>query len=68
MTHIWPGLGVAPAPTALSMICKPEAVVTVFPAVCAVAKVGMQANEPATNVAAMAETIDILARRKRRIL
>ena len=33
MTQIWPGFGDAPVPTVVSMICKPEAVVMVFPAV-----------------------------------
>src|SRR6185437_16436331 len=31
MTQIWPGFGEAPVPTDVSMICKPEAVVMVFP-------------------------------------
>src|SRR5260370_35483520 len=33
MTQIWPGFGVAPVPTVESVICKPEGVVMVFPAV-----------------------------------
>src|SRR3954463_16818974 len=37
MTQIWPVFGVAPVPTLLSVICKPEAVVMVFPEVWAVA-------------------------------
>src|SRR6267142_750983 len=40
MTQIWPGFGEAPVPTVLSVICKPEAVVMVFPLVWAVAILG----------------------------
>src|ERR1019366_10330637 len=67
MTQIWPGFGVAPDPTVLSIICKPEAVVMGFPAVWAAAMVGPHANGTATIVNAIAETIEIFARLKRRI-
>jgi hypothetical protein len=40
MTQVWPVCGVAPVPTWVSMICKPDAVVMGFPAVWAVAGVG----------------------------
>src|SRR5580704_3824093 len=52
MTQIWPGLGVAPVPTLVSVICKPDAVVMGFPAACAIAVVG----EPTTNMPAVAVT------------
>src|SRR6266480_865608 len=44
MTQIWPGFGVAPVPTVLSMICKPDAVVMVFPAVWADAPDGARSR------------------------
>ena len=43
MTQVWPGFGDAPVPGVVSMICKPEGVVMVFPAVCAAAVVGPHA-------------------------
>src|ERR1700682_5258613 len=64
MTQIWPGLGVAPDPTVLSMICKPEAVVMVFPAVWAEAPDGARRRTPAM---AMAMAIGKLRSWKRRI-
>jgi hypothetical protein len=51
----------------LSVICKPEAVVMVFPAVWAAAMVGTHANGTAMIVMTIAETIEILARWRRRI-
>jgi hypothetical protein len=39
MTQVCPVLGVAPVPALLSVICNPEAVVMVFPVVCAEAMV-----------------------------
>jgi hypothetical protein len=42
MTQVWPVCGDAPVPTWVSMICKPDAVVVMgFPALCAVAGVGL---------------------------
>src|ERR1700682_5658888 len=67
MTHIWPGFGVAPVPTVLSIICKPEAVVMVFPAVWAAAMVGSHPNGTATSVIAIAASIGIFPRWRRRI-
>src|ERR1700730_5551256 len=68
MTQIWPGFGVAPVPTVESIICRPEAVVMVFPAVWAAAMVGAHTNGMATNVIAIAASIGIFARRSRRML
>jgi hypothetical protein len=51
MTQIWPGFGVAPAPTVESIICKPEAVVMVFPAVWAEAPDGARRRTPAMTMA-----------------
>src|SRR6266700_1539068 len=65
MTQIWPGFGVAPVPTVVSMICKPDAVVMVFPAVWADAPDGARRSAPAT---AMARAIGKLRNWKRRIL
>src|ERR1700687_214980 len=67
MTQIWPGFGVAPVPTVLSIICKPEAVVMVFPSVWAAAMVGTHANGTATSVIAIAASIGIFPRWRRRI-
>src|SRR5258707_14636277 len=47
MTQIWPGFGVAPVPTVESIICKPEAVGMVFPAVWAEAPDGARRRTPA---------------------
>src|SRR5258705_11577378 len=47
MTQIWPGFGVAPVPTVESIICKPEAVVMVFPVVWAEAPDGVRRRTPA---------------------
>src|SRR5882757_139516 len=66
MTQVCPDFGVAPVPTVLSVICKPEAVVMVFPAVWAAAMVGTQTNDTTANVIAVA-AIDIPARWRRRI-
>jgi hypothetical protein len=66
MTQIWPGFGVAPVPTVLSVICKPDGVVMVFPAVWAAAMVGTHGNDIATIVIAAA-AIDIPARWRCRI-
>src|SRR5712664_971587 len=64
MTQIWPGLGVAPVPTVESIICKPEAVVMVFPAVWAEAPDGARRRKPAM---AMAMAIGRFRNWKRRI-
>jgi hypothetical protein len=61
MTHIWPGFGVAPVPTALSMICKPDAVVMAFPAVWAAAMVGTHIDEAPITAIVIADSIEILA-------
>src|ERR1700730_4555182 len=68
MTQIWPGFGVAPVPTVVSIICKPEAVVMVFPAVWAAAMVGTPANDTPTIAIAIAAAIETLARWRRRML
>src|SRR6266568_2730683 len=65
MTQIWPGFGVAPVPTVVSMICNPDAVVMVFPAVWADAPDGARRSTPAT---AMAMAIERFRNWKRRIL
>src|SRR3984957_6369282 len=62
MTQVWPGFGEAPVPTVVSIICKPEAVVMVFPGVWANAVAGT--NAAAANIAA---TIEIITRWRRRI-
>src|ERR1700726_102999 len=67
MTQIWPGFGVAPVPTVESIICRPEAVVMVFPAVWAAAMVGTHANDTLATVIAIAVIIEIFARWRRRI-
>src|SRR5450631_1548426 len=67
MTQVWPGFGDAPVPTVLSVICRPEAVVMIFPLVWAAAMVETQANDKAMIVIAAA-AIDIPARWRRRIL
>jgi hypothetical protein len=51
-----------------SIICKPEAVVMVFPAVWAAAVVGTHAIGTAMSVIAIAASVGIFARRRRRIL
>src|SRR5712671_4194552 len=63
MTQIWPGFGVAPVPTVESIICKPEAVVMVFPEVWAEAPDGARR----TPAMAMAMAIGKLRNWKRRI-
>jgi hypothetical protein len=68
MTQVWPGFGVAPVPTLLSDICKPDAVVMVFPAVWAAAGVGENVSGMVKMVIAIAEASENLADRKRRIL
>src|SRR3982074_2084048 len=67
MTHIWPDLGVAPVPTVLSMICKPDAVVMVFPAVWAAAMGGTHIDEAPMTAIVTADSIEILASFGRRI-
>src|SRR5437868_7543365 len=68
MTQVWPGFGLAPVPTLLSDICKPEAVVMGFPAVWAVAVwVGASATTP-TNNAINENAARVLAGRKLGIL
>src|ERR1700704_4382310 len=67
MTQIWPDLGVAPVPTVLSIICKPDAVVMVFPAVWAAAMVGTHIDEAPMTAIASADSIEILASFGRRI-
>src|SRR5512137_2822909 len=67
MTQIWPGFGDAPVPAVVSIICKPEGVVMVFPAVWAAAMVGTQANGTAAIVIAIAASIGIFADLRRRI-
>src|SRR5258706_8940211 len=65
MTQVWPGLGIAPVPTVLSMICKPEGVVMVFPAVWADAPDGAARRKaPAM---AITTAIEKLRNWKRRI-
>src|SRR3979490_3225870 len=61
MTQIWPDLGVAPVPTVLSIICKPDAVVMVFPAVWAAAMVGTHIDEAPMTAIASADSIKIFA-------
>jgi len=69
MTQIWPDFGEAPVPTLLSMICKPEAVVTAevmgFPAVWADAVVAMR--DELTAVATAANAVWMIVRREDRI-
>src|ERR1700721_608542 len=67
MTQIWPGFGESPVPTVESIICRPEAVVMVFPAVWAAAMVGTHANGTLATVIAIAAIIEIFARLRRRI-
>jgi hypothetical protein len=64
MTQVWPGFGDAPVPTVVSVICKPEGVVMVFPAVWATAMVGTLANDTPTIANAKAVITDIFARWK----
>ena len=45
MTHVWPGLGVAPVPTLISLICKPDGVVMEVAPLCAEATVGDRNKE-----------------------
>jgi hypothetical protein len=64
MTQVWPGFGDAPVPTVVSVICNPEGVVMVFPAVWATAMVGTLANDTPTIAIAKAVITDIFARWK----
>jgi hypothetical protein len=48
-------LGLAPVPTLVSVICKPDAVVMGFPALCAVAVDGAPPAMPIAAAAAMAK-------------
>ena len=71
MTQVWPVFGDAPVPTVLSMICKPEAVVTGaedmgFPAVWADAIVEMACEVAAAAMAANA--VWMIVRREDRIM
>jgi hypothetical protein len=61
MTQVWPGFGVAPVPTVLSIICKPDAVVMVFPAVWAAAMVGTHIDEAPITAIVTANSVEILA-------
>jgi len=65
MTQVWPDFGEAPAPTLLSMICKPEAVVMGFPAVWADAI--LMATGVATAAATAAHAVRMIVRREKRI-
>src|SRR3954447_17462958 len=66
MTQVWPVFGVAPVPSLLSMICKPEAVVMgFFPAVWADASWVAIGVETAAAMAARA--VRIIVRREDRI-
>src|SRR6202158_3078885 len=67
MTQIGPAFGVAPDPTVLSIICKPEAVVMVFPAVWAAAPDGAAKTKTPTVPIATAKAIGRLRNGKRRI-
>src|ERR1700746_1845705 len=61
MTQICPGRGVAPVPTWVSVICRPEAVVMVLPAAWAAACVDAPtANGPANVMATISEERRIL--------
>src|SRR6267378_329248 len=68
MTQIWPGFGVAPVPTVESIICKPEAVVMVFPVVWAAAPDGAAKRKTPAAPAATAKAMERLRNRKRRII
>src|SRR4051794_20015047 len=68
MTQIWPGFGAAPVPTVESIICKPDVVVMVFPAVWAAAGVETFAGKTAMIVIATADIIKIFASWRRGIL
>src|SRR5215212_10162016 len=66
MTQVWPVFGVAPVPSLLSMICKPEAVVMgFFPAVWADASCVAIGVETAAATAARA--VRMIVRREDRI-
>jgi hypothetical protein len=67
MTQVWPGFGDAPVPTLLSDICKPDAVVMVFPAVWATALVEM-ASGVQIAAATAANTVLTMVRLVDRIL
>src|SRR5260370_27547691 len=68
MTQICPGFGVAPVPTLLWLIFRPDGVVVVAPAAWAIAAVGaMSAKAPASAVATAAAAT-ALANGKARIL
>jgi hypothetical protein len=71
MTQVWPDFGDAPVPTLLSMICKPEAVVTEaevmgFPAVWADAVAAMR--DELTAAAMAASAVWMIVRREDRIM
>jgi hypothetical protein len=54
-------------PTLLSIICNPDAVVMAFPAVCAIAAVGIETADAVKTVNAMA-TVENVVREKRRMV
>jgi hypothetical protein len=68
MTQICPGFGEAPVPTLLSVICKPEGVVMVFPTAWAAAVVGAPAAKTPANTLTKANTARGRARGKARII
>src|SRR6266700_6363921 len=67
MMQIWPGVGVAPVPTLVSVIFKPDGVVMVVPAAWAAAVVAAPAVKPASAVT-RASADRARADRKARIL
>src|SRR5215813_5172324 len=68
MTQICPGFGVAPVPTLVSVIFRPDGVVTVAPAACAMAAVGLTAARTPASAPAKARAATALANGKARIL
>src|SRR5215813_470250 len=68
MTQICPGFGVAPVPTLLSVIFRPDGVVVVAPAVWAVAAVGSRAASAPANAVTRPSTATALAGGNMRIL
>src|ERR1700722_15236849 len=67
MTQVWPAFGLAPVPTLESMICRPDGVVTGFPAPWAIAAVNAaSARMPGAVMRASADRVP--ARRVTRIL
>src|SRR5215467_9549768 len=68
MTQICPGFGVAPVPTLLSVIFRPDGVVMVAPAAWAVAAVGSRAASAPANAVTRPSTATALAGGNMRIL